>query len=302
MDNPAYLVFGATGQQGGAVARELNASGKNVRAFIRDPGSEKARRLAAEGISLIKGDLFDPASIEKAMAGITGIFSVQASSPGGEVTDAQEVEQGKTIAECAARAGVGHLVYSSSGASGKGRTGMGHFDSKSEIEAYIKSLPVPYTITRPATFMEMMMLPGLGLPDGRFTFFMHPEQSMQTIALRDLGRINAAILSNPSTYSNKIIELSGVSVTGRDIERVFSKAAGRSIRYQRFPDGLLAENSFLRDLTRLVDKGTLAGCADIPALEKEFGKMSSLAEWLEGPGRPLFQSALGKRAGEVALR
>lgn len=300
--NPEYLVFGATGQQGGAVARELNARGKKVRAFVRDPQSEKAKRLAAEGISLMKGDLFDPASIEQAMVGVSGVFSVQASSPSGELTDAQEVEQGKAIADSAARAGIKHLVYSSSGASGKGRTGMGHFDSKSEIEAHIKTLSIPYTITRPATFMEMMMLPGLGLPQGMFTFFMQPGQSMQIIALQDLGRINASVLLAPERYLNQTIELSGASVTGNDIERVFTKAAGRTIRYQRFSDVLLAENSFLRELTRLVDKGIVAGCADISGLEREFGRLTSIGEWLDGPGKPLFHAALNQGGGEVALR
>ncbi|OOO22972.1 NmrA/HSCARG family protein [Agrobacterium pusense] len=300
--NPEYLIFGATGQQGGAVARGLNARGKKVRAFVRDPESEKAKRLAAEGISLIKGDLFDPVSIDQAMAGVSGVFSVQASSPSGEVTDAQEIEQGKAIADSAARAGVRHLVYSSSGASGKGRTGMGHFDSKSKIETHIKSLSIPYTITRPATFMEMMMLPGLGLSHDTFTFFMHPEQSMQIIALQDLGRINATILLAPNSYINQAIELSGASVTGSDIQRVFSRAAGRTIRYQRFSDALLAENGFLRDLTRLVDDGTVAGRADIPALEKEFGPMTSMEEWLDGPGKTLFRAALSQVAEEVALR
>jgi uncharacterized protein YbjT (DUF2867 family) len=50
---------------------------------------------------------------------------------------------------------------------------MGHFDSKSRIEEYIRSLPIAATITRPASFMEMMLLPGMGLNTGVFTFFMH---------------------------------------------------------------------------------------------------------------------------------
>ncbi|TWB08741.1 hypothetical protein FBZ99_11847 [Rhizobium sp. ERR 1071] len=53
---------------------------------------------------------------------------------------------------------------------------------------------VATAITRAASFMEMMMLPGMGLNTSIFTYFMQPDQSMQMIALHDLGRINAQIL------------------------------------------------------------------------------------------------------------
>nr|WP_232829892.1 NmrA family NAD(P)-binding protein [Rahnella sp. AN3-3W3] len=46
-----FLVFGATGQQGGAVARALIARGETVRAFVRDVQSHKARALAELGIN-----------------------------------------------------------------------------------------------------------------------------------------------------------------------------------------------------------------------------------------------------------
>jgi uncharacterized protein YbjT (DUF2867 family) len=303
MDHRAeFLVFGATGQQGGAVARALKAKGRKVKAFVRNPDSVRSKALAAEGISLAVGDLFDPASIDRAMVGVTGVFSVQTSSPAGEVTDAQEVLQGKAIADSAVRQGVRHLVYSSGGAAGKGPTGMGHFDSKSEIEAYVQSLPMLTTITRPASFMEMMMLPGMGLPQGEFTFFMCPEQSMQMIALNDLGRINAEILMAPQRFARKVIELASAEVTGRDLERAFTNAAGRPIVYKRFSDELLANNPFLNRLAELLDSGLLAGAADLSALGRDFGPLTSLVKWLDGPGKTLFEAALNHEKTEVALR
>ncbi|HBZ4101557.1 TPA: NmrA family NAD(P)-binding protein [Klebsiella pneumoniae] len=130
-----FLVFGATGQQGGAVARALKARGKTVRAFVRDAQSDKARALAGLGIKLVVGDLFDRASIDRAMQGVNRVFSVQTSSPSGLVSDEQEVMQGKAIADSAVAANVEFLVYSSGGAAGKGLTGMGHFDSKGSVPA-----------------------------------------------------------------------------------------------------------------------------------------------------------------------
>jgi uncharacterized protein YbjT (DUF2867 family) len=297
-----FLVFGVTGQQGGAVARALRAKGRTVRGFVRDPQSDKAKALAQEGITLAVGDLFDRASIDRAMVGVKGVFSVQTSSPSGSVSDEQEVIQGTAVADSALAAGVEHLVYSSGGAAGKGHTGMGHFDSKSKIEDYIRSLPLAATITRPASFMEMMMLPGMGLNNGVFTFFMYSHQAMQMIALDDLGRINAEIFCHPKRYAGQSLELSGQSITGDDLEKAFSHAAGRPIRYQRFPEQLLATNAFLRELTALVDNGVVAGVADISALEREFGPMLTLEQWLSGPGKVLFEAALNAPKVDIALR
>ncbi|MDQ0996325.1 uncharacterized protein YbjT (DUF2867 family) [Phyllobacterium ifriqiyense] len=301
-NSPEFLVFGATGQQGGVVARSLREAGREVRAFVRDPQSERAKALATEGITLAVGDLFDRASVDRAMTGIRGVFSVQTSSPSGLVTDDQEVAQGKAIADSAVAAGVAHVVYSSGGAAGKGHTGMGHFDSKSRIEEHIRSLTIAATITRPASFMEMMMLPGMGLNTGVFTFFMKRHQSMQMIALDDLGRINAQILCQPERYAGQALDLSGQDVTGESLEEAFSRAAGRPIRYKRFSEELLAGNDFLRRLTMLVDNGVVAGVADIPALEREFGPMLKLDQWLSGPGKVLFEKALNTPQTGIVLR
>ncbi|WP_025591284.1 NmrA/HSCARG family protein [Agrobacterium tumefaciens] len=301
-NTPEFLVFGATGQQGGAVTRALRNAGREVRAFVRDPYSEKSKSLAANGVDLAVGDLFDRGSIDHAMTGIRGVFSVQTSSPSGLVTDEQEVAQGKSIADSAVSNGVAHLVYSSTGAAGKGNTGMGHFDSKSRIEDYIRRLPIATTITRPASFMEMMMLPGMGLDAGVFTYFMQPDQSMQMIALHDLGRINAQILCRPDLYAGQAIELSGQDITGKNLQDAFSRAAGRPIRYQRFSEELLSENDFLKRLTALVDNGVVAGIADIAALEREFGPMLRLEQWLSGPGKALFENALNAGPASIELR
>jgi uncharacterized protein YbjT (DUF2867 family) len=297
-----FLVFGATGQQGGAVARALRAKGRTVRGFVRDADSAQAGALLREGIDLVVGDLFDRASIDRAMRDVKGVFSVQTSSPSGQLSDEQETQQGKAVADSAVAAGVAHLVYSSGGAVGKGLTGMGHFDSKSVIEAHIRSLPIAATITRPASFMEMMMLPGMGLNDGRFNYFMRPDQAMQMIALHDLGRINAEILCHPERYAGKAVELASQDITGMDLEQAFSHAAGKPIHYQRFPEALLVDNPFLGRLTQLLDDGVLSGHADIPALEHEFGPMLSLDRWLAGPGKLAFQAALNAPPTAVALR
>ena len=63
------LVFGATGQQGGSVATALRATGWQVKALVRDPNTDKAKALVAQGIDLVRGDLTDIQSIETVMTG-----------------------------------------------------------------------------------------------------------------------------------------------------------------------------------------------------------------------------------------
>ena len=58
------LITGATGNQGGAIARQLLSKGYRVRAMTRNPESEKSRSLAALGAEVVQGEFDDPASLE----------------------------------------------------------------------------------------------------------------------------------------------------------------------------------------------------------------------------------------------
>ncbi len=299
------LVFGATGQQGGAVAVALRADGWSVRAFVRDPNCEKATELLSGGIDVVRGNLDDPASVRAAMAGVYGAFSVQPSSgqgPAYGVTDEQEIRWGTGIADAALAAGVEHLVYSSVNAVGRGPTGMGHFDSKFTIEEHIRDLELRSTIVRPAAFMELLMLPGMGLDQGYFSFFLRPDQAAQVIAVRDIGTIVAAVFAAPDRFAGQTIEIASDELTGAQLGERLGHAAGTPITYLRFPDSVLKDNPFLGHLAALVDDGRLTGNADVDALRREFGGLTRFEEWLAGPGRPLMQHALQAGNTSVSLR
>lgn len=299
------LVFGATGQQGGAVASTLLSAGWTVRALVRDPYSDRSKALSAAGVELHPGDLSDSAPIRSAMTGAHGVFSVQPSSGQGPVygvTDEEEVHYGRTIADLAVELGVQHLVYTSVNAAGETATGMGHFDSKSAIEAHIRTLPITSTIVRPAGFMELLMLPGMGLDQGTYTSFLRPDQTGQLIAVQDIGKIVAQIFASPKRFAGCTFEIAGDALTGKSLQDSLSLAVGHPIAYQRFPDALLQENRFLGRLTELFDDGRLAGNADITALRDEFGSLLSFDQWLEGPGKPLLQAALLTKNAPIELR
>lgn len=299
------LVFGATGQQGGSVAAALLANGWRVRAFVRDLHSKKAEALAARGAELVHGELADTQSVREAVAGAYGVFSIQPSSGQGAaygVTDEQEVRYGKAVADLALAGGVRHLVYSSANAAGPTKTGVGHFDTKSEIEAHVRGLDVLSTIIRPSAFMEILTLPGMGLDRGTFSFFMGSDQPMQFIAVEDVGKIVARIFDDPEKFGSQTLEIAGDSVTGDDLAAKFSRAAGCPITYHRFPADLLERNAFLGGLARLVDDGRLAGNADVARLRREFPELLTVDAWLGGAGKDALLAAIRADGDEIALR
>lgn len=287
------VVFGATGQQGGSVAKALLNAGWPVRAMVRDVTSAKAIALRGAGADLVQGDYADSDAIRAAMRGAHGVFSVQQSSPSGQVTDEEEVRFGKAIADLAVECGVTHLVYSSGAAVSDKPTGMGHFDSKMRIEAHVRSLPITATIVRPVAFIDMLVMPGFGLDQGRFDFFMQPDQSIQLLAVEDIGKFVAPVFADPGRFGGQTFDIASDAVTGRQLEALFSEAAARPIPYARFPDEVLAASPFLAKLTALMDQGPLAGRADLEALRKVNPEMQSVREWLAHTGRDAFLRALG---------
>ncbi len=292
---PTILVFGATGQQGGSAARALLKAGWRVRALVRNPASPKAASLREAGVELSRGDFADTASLRAAMAGAYGVFSVQPSSGQGPelgISDEEEVRYGKLIADLAVETGVQHLVYTSVGAVDGKPTGLGHFDSKAEIEAYIRTLPITATILRPAAFMDMLLMPGFGLDQGLFNFFVQPDQAMQLIAVEDIGKFVTLAFADPARFGGATLDIASDEVTGRELEAAFSEVAGRPIRYQRFPDEVLAANPFLAKLTALVDAGRLNGKADLAALRDLVSNLRRFPDWLATAGREPFEAAL----------
>ncbi|HBV5677041.1 TPA: NmrA/HSCARG family protein [Klebsiella aerogenes] len=286
------LVFGATGQQGGSVARALINKGWPVRVMVRNPSSPASLALRDAGAELLAGNFDDIEVMRGAMTGAYGVFSVQPSSPGGTVTDDDEVRYGKTIASLASECGVQHLVYSSGGAVSDRPTGVAHFDTKAEIERHIHTLPIVSTIVRPATFMELLVMPGFGLDEGQFHFFMQPDGAMQVLAVEDIGKIVAAIYAQPERFKGKTFEIASDVVTGLQLQELFSAAAGRLITYSRFSDAVLTANPFLQKLTALADDGRLVGHASLEEMRQLNPQLQSFESWLAGNGRDAFERAL----------
>src|SRR5947208_16035388 len=79
MSKKIIVVFGATGAQGGGLARAiLNDPNTEfaVRAVTRDSNSDKAKELAKMGAEVVTADVDDPASVRRALDGAYGAYFV----------------------------------------------------------------------------------------------------------------------------------------------------------------------------------------------------------------------------------
>ncbi len=229
MNNKIIAVAGATGQQGGAVARKLLEDGWKVRALTRDPNKPAAQALASAGAELVSGDMDSRSELEAAFQGAYGVFSVQNFWLANVGYDG-EIQQGKNVADAAKAAGVQHLVYSSVGAAHRGM-GQKHFDSKWIIEQYIQALDIPYTILRPAAFFENFNWERPAISNGIFNALgLRPEKERQLIAVEDIAVFVALAFANPDQYLGRTIELAGDALTESQIADIFARVIGRPVQ------------------------------------------------------------------------
>lgn len=228
MNNKIIAVTGATGQQGGAVARKLLADGWKVRALTRDVNKPAARELKALGAEIVAGDMDNRAELDAAFKDAYGVFSVQNFWLPTVGFDG-EVKQGKLVADAAKAAGVQHLVFSSVGSAHRGM-GQKHFESKWLIEQYIHTLDIPYTILRPVFFMDNYNWSRAYILSGVFTGIgLRPEKGFQSIAVEDIAVFVALALANSKSYLGKTIELAGDELTESQIADTFTKVIGRPV-------------------------------------------------------------------------
>lgn len=232
MSDSVILVTGASGQQGGSVARALLAAGATVRATSRDPG--KLADLKAQGAETVALDLSDRASIDAALDGVSRAFLV--SSPyeaGPEV----ETQQAITFVDAAKDAGLDYLVYTSVGGAERS-TGIPHFDSKWKVEEHIRGTGLKAAFLRPVWFMENFGTPWFlpAIQAGTLTLPMGTDTKLQMVAVETIGAQGAKMLLDPDTYAGQGVELATDELSLSDAIALLSEKSGKTIRFESMPE------------------------------------------------------------------
>ena len=283
-NNRKVLVTGATGKQGGSVIRHLLSKGWDLRALTRDPSANVARILAAKGVELIRGDLEDPPSLEAAVSGVYGVYSVQDFW---SVGARREVLQGKNLANAAAKAGVEHFVYSSVGGAER-NSGIDHWESKWEIEKHIRKLGLPVTVVRPVAFMENYYVDQveIGILKGKLMDPIRADKPYQTIATDDIGAFIALTFERPREFLGVEVEIAGSELTNQQAAEVFSRVLGKRVKFQKLPMPmvrLVLGKEFYQMFRWFNDAGFKADIADLRQRYPDL-QLRTLEQWLYDEG------------------
>jgi uncharacterized protein YbjT (DUF2867 family) len=278
---PLILVCGATGKQGGAVARSLLERGFRVRALTRDPQKPEAQALAEQGAEVVQGDMEDRSAVDQVLIeGVYGVFSVQNFW---ETGYDGEVQQGKTVADAARAAGVDHFVYSSVGSAHR-KTGIPHFESKREIEEHVRQIGLPFTIFRPTFFMQNWEWTREMILGGTLAQPLDPDKPLQQVAAEDIGAFAAIAFENPDSWIGREVDLAGDEQSMSEIAETFGRVIGREVSYYQVPWDQFEEQMGEEATLNLRWINDVGYEADIAALRQEYPELTSFERYLRTHG------------------
>ncbi|KAL4860977.1 hypothetical protein BDV12DRAFT_191380 [Aspergillus spectabilis] len=242
------VVFGATGAQGGAlinhVLQDANLSQQyRLRGITRHATKPAAVDLASKGIEIVEADLSISSSLAAAVEGAYAVFAVT------DFWDSKdpniEIAQGKAIADAALAANVTVMIFSSLPSISKmsnNEFNLPHFDSKAEVEEYIRELGFPVSLFFLAGwYMQNIwrsMAPQLQFePDGTIIYPLPwpSDIKLPWIDITDTGKYLAPALSDPEKYNGARLTAASAYYSGQEIVGTWSKVSGRNVQLPR-PD------------------------------------------------------------------
>ena len=281
MQNVATIfVTGATGNQGGAVAKSLMNNGFKVKALTRDSSSVAAQNLKDLHAEIVQGDLNNTDTYCDYIKNVDGIFSVLSHENG---TD-KEIKQGIDLANLAKEYSVKHFVYSSVIGADQD-TGIPHWESKFKIENHIRQINLPYTIVRPASLFENFLIPQVKsrILKGKLASPVNKDVIQQFIGSKDIGEIVADIFMKPDKYPGRTITIAAEEMDMGKVAGIFSDALGKEIKYQKLP-GLITRLVMGKDLYKMfkwVNENDAVFLKDLDAFKKEYPHLTGLKAWIQ---------------------
>jgi uncharacterized protein YbjT (DUF2867 family) len=191
-------VVGATGQQGGAVVRALQASGQfKVRALTRNPASHPKL-----GDEVALADFNRPETLSVAFAGAHGVFVVTNAWEAGP----DESRQARAAVDAAKDAGVKHFIWSTLPdveTISRGKIDVPHFTDKAKVDRIVSEAGFAYHTFVIASFYYQNLLDVMApqkQADGAIGWALPLDPSKRVIHMADIteiGRIVAGAFAHP---------------------------------------------------------------------------------------------------------
>jgi uncharacterized protein YbjT (DUF2867 family) len=248
-DKKIIAVVGATGAQGGGLARAIlddKSSRFAVRALTRDPSSEKAKALADAGAEVIAADIDDVKSLRNAFEGAHGAFCVTFFWD--HMKPEKELAHARNMAQAAKDAGVHHVIWSTLEDTRKfvplsddrmptlmGKYKVPHFDAKGEADEVFKELGVPTTFLLASFYWDNLIHFGMGPKkgaDGKLALTLPmSNKKLAGIAAEDIGKVAYAIFERGDEMIGKTVGIAGGHQTGAQLAKSLTKALGKEVKY-----------------------------------------------------------------------
>jgi NADH dehydrogenase len=224
------LVTGGTGFVGSHLIRLLRGDDIPVRAVVREP--DKAQPLRELGVDIVKGDIADKSSLEKAAAGVERVVHLVGiiQETAGATFSGVHVGGTRNLLEASRKAGVRHFVYQSALGTRPGARSR-YYRTKWEAEELVRASGIAFTILRPSLIYgpgdqftirlaEMIrmspVLPVIGTGRSR----------VQPISVDDVAACVRKIVTSDS-FLNEIYEIGGPEqLTYEEVTAMIADAMG----------------------------------------------------------------------------
>jgi uncharacterized protein YbjT (DUF2867 family) len=251
MAKKIIAVIGATGAQGGGLARAIAADRGGefaLRAITRDPQSDKAKALAELGAEVVAADLDDVKSLESAFRGAHAAFCL--TNFWEHMSPEKETAQAKNLAQAAKAARVDHVIWSTLEDTRrfvplsdermpklKGKYKVPHLDAKGEANAFFDRNATTFLNT--SFYWENFIFFGMGptpREDGKLQIvFPMGDKKLPGIAVEDIGKCAYGIFKRGGEFRGKTVGVAGEYLTGAEMAAAFSRALEREVVYTDVP-------------------------------------------------------------------
>jgi uncharacterized protein YbjT (DUF2867 family) len=219
------LIIGATGNISSGIIAQLDRSGHNVRALVRESG--RAQALKEAGIDVRIGDLEQPWTLDPAFEGVDTVWLLTAGDP-------RAPEQNSNAIWAAKKAGVKHIVRMSAAGAAYNNPSISHrLHALSDAE--VIGSGIPYTILQPQFFFQSLLMAAEPIKERSSIFMPLGEARIGMIDSRDVSRFAAHVLTTEG-HTGKIYKLTGpASLNLHQVAEAIGKAVGKQVQYVPVP-------------------------------------------------------------------
>lgn len=248
-DRKLITVFGATGAQGGGLARSILADPDGpfaVRAVTRDTASPAAKALAKAGAEVVAADVDDAAAVARALDGAYGAYFV--TFFWAHFSPLKELAEARIMAQAARNARLKHAIWSTLEDTRR-RVPLSddrmptlmenykvpHFDAKGEADQFFRDAGVPTTFLLTSFYWDNLIHFGMNPQrgaDGTLGFVLPMgDRRLSGIAAEDIGRCAHGVFRRGGDFIGRTVGIAGEHLTGAEMAAALSRALGEKVNH-----------------------------------------------------------------------